>query len=362
MTAIDPWGSILIEDYERLIKEFGLEPFDEAMLKKFPNPNRLMRRHIIFAGQGLDQIASAIKEKKPFYELTGVMPSSERIHFGTKSVIEMVSYFQSQGARTFTLIADLEVQATRGISLQESRKRALEFYIPAYIALGLNPKKAFFYFQSENMKVTELSFIFSQKVTLNEFRAIYGGIHPSRILSALTQAGDILFPQAKERMPGVVPVGVDQSPHIRLSRDIARRTKSEFNFFLPSATYHKFVPALDGSMKMSKSNPNSFISIPEPPEQAAKKIKNALTGGRASIEEQKKLGGIPEKCVIFEMYKQHLIEDDKELQKVYDDCKSGKLLCGEDKERAAELIKKFMWEFNQKFQKAKKEKIEFVKG
>lgn len=362
MTKIDPWGAELVQDYSRLIKDFGLEPMSD-FLPEFPNPNYLMKRGIVFAGQGLKEILKAMKEKKPFYCLTGVMPSSERIHFGTKTVIEMVKYFQENNAKTFVLVADLESAATRGISLQEARERAMNFYIPAYIALGLDYKKTTFYFQSENDEVKNLAYLFSQKITLNEFRAIYGQLHPSRILSALAQAGDILFPQLEERMPGVIPVGADQSPHIRLTRDIVRRTKKEFNFFLPSATYHKFVPALDGSNKMSKSNPNSFVSIPEEPKTAAKKMKKALTGGRNTVEEQKKLGGQPEKCMVFEMYKQHLIEDEKKLQKVFDDCKKGKLLCGEDKDNAQEIMIKFQEDFKKKLEKAKKTKKQwkFVK-
>ena len=106
--------------------------------------------------------------------------------------------------------------------------------------------------------------------------------------------------------------------------------------------------------KMSKSNPNSFISIPENPKDSAKKMSRALTGGRNTIEEQKKLGGKPENCMIFEMYKQHLIEDDKKLQQIYDNCKKGKLLCKEDKENACNLMIKFQENFQKKLDKAKK--------
>ena len=43
---IDPWGSSLIEDYEKLLKQFGLNSFSPTQL---PNPNRLMRRRVNFA-------------------------------------------------------------------------------------------------------------------------------------------------------------------------------------------------------------------------------------------------------------------------------------------------------------------------
>ncbi|MFH0936407.1 MAG: tryptophan--tRNA ligase [Candidatus Woesearchaeota archaeon] len=346
---IDPWGSNLIEDYQKIIDEFGLSSFNPSML---PNPNRIMRRLIVFAHRDLQQIANAIKQKKPYYVLSGIMPTSEKIHFGNKMVVENIAYFQAHGAITYILVADLEAAAVRGISLEQAKKDALNFQIPAYIALGLDPKKTIFYFQSQNKDVMHLTYEFSKKITLNEFRAIYGNSEPSRILGALTQAADILFPQLKHKMPGVIPVGIDQDPHIRLTRDIVNRTSSRF--IAPSGLYHKYTPALNGDFKMSKSNPSTFIELPENPDIACAKLKNALTGGRKTEAEQKKLGGIPEKCMIFEFDKQHLVESDQELNKIYHDCKSGKLLCGEHKKKSCERMHKFMQDFNKKLEKAKK--------
>ena len=352
-TIIDPWGTVLIEDYQRAIKEFGISPFDKKILKKLPNPNRLMRRSVVFGHQDLDRIADAIRNKKDFAILTGIMPSAEKLHLGNRMVVEMVKYFQDQGGEAHVLVADLEALATRDIGLEEAERRAMNFHIPAYVALGLDPKKTYFYFQSKNKIVRDLAYEFSTKLTLNEFRAIYGDLDARKIMSVLTQIADILYPQIKKPRPVVVPVGLDQSPHMRACRDVVRRYK-KYNFILPSATYHKFTPSLDGNIKMSKSKPNSYISIPEDPDTASKKMLNAVTGGRKTVEEQKKLGGEPEKCMIFEIYKQHLIEDDKELDEIYRRCKSGELLCGEDKARACKLMKKFMEDFNKKFKKAKK--------
>ena len=89
--TIDVYGSELVEDYERVIREFGLERFDS---KLFPNCNRIMRRGVVFAGRDLKSIADCIKNKKPFYVLTGIMPSADKIHFGNKMVVENIRYFQ----------------------------------------------------------------------------------------------------------------------------------------------------------------------------------------------------------------------------------------------------------------------------
>jgi tryptophanyl-tRNA synthetase len=350
---IDPWGKALVQDYERLIKEFGMQPFEDI----FPNPNLQMRRGINFGGQDLEIIAKAINLKKSFYCLTGIMPSSTKIHLGTATVIQNVKYFQEQGAKTYVLIADVESQATRGVSIEEGKKRAIEFHIPAYVALGLDLEKTNFYFQSENKTVSNLAAICSQKVTENEFRAIYGSVHPSKVMSAFTQMGDILNPQLEKPIPGIIPVGIDQAPHIRMSRDIARRLKSEYGFFAPSAIYNKYTSSLDGSFKMSKNESIGKIEIPELNMiDLEKKINKAMTGGRVTKEEQRTKGGEPKKCVVFEYCKNHFIKDDKVLKNMFDECRSGKNLCGECKKKyGIKFAEDFYKTFDKKFKHAQKD-------
>jgi tryptophanyl-tRNA synthetase len=350
---VDPWGNMLIEDYSRLIREFGMQQFD---ISDFKNPSTQMKRGLIFGGQDLNIIAEAIKNKKKFYCLTGIMPSAQKIHLGTAAVVDNVKYFQEQGAQTYVLIADVESQAVRGVPIKEGKKRAMEFHIPAYIALGLDPKKTKFYFQSENKEVSNLAIVCSQKITENEFRAIYGSVHPAKVMSAFIQMGDILHPQLKTPMPGVIPVGIDQAPHIRMSRDIARRLKKDYGFFAPSASYNKYTSALDGSFKMSKNESVGKLEIPEKDRgELEKKLKKTLTGGRATKEEQLAKGGQPEKCVAYEYCKNHFIPDDKTLNQMYQECINGKNLCGQCKEKY--LIKyanKFYDDFDKKFANAQK--------
>lgn len=357
---IDPWGSELAEDYDKIVKSFGLEVFDSSL---FPEPNKIMRRGVVFSGRDLKIIADCIKKKKPYYALTGIMPTGDKIHLGNKMVIENLRYFQEHGAETYILIADLEAAATRGVTLEQARERAMEFHVPAYVALGLDPEKTTFYFQSENKEVMNLAYEFAKKITLSEFQAIYGNADPGRILAAVTQVGDILFPQLKKKMPGIIPVGIDQDPHIRLTRDITARVKTKYGFIPPSAIYHKFTPSLDGSIKMSKSIPAGNIDLPEEIKEVCQKLKRAKTGGRDTIVEQKKTGGIPEKCMIFEMHKQHLVEDDAELSKIFTDCKNGVLMCSDDKQKACDILTAFMTDFNAKLKEAKKHvhKLNFIK-
>jgi tryptophanyl-tRNA synthetase len=108
---------------------------------------------------------------------------------------------------------------------------------------------------------------------------------------------------------------------------------------------------LDGSPKMSKRNPMSYFTLHEKPETIAKKISNAFTGGKPTVKEQRESGGIPEICPVYELCMYQFEEDDKEIIKVYNDCKTGKLLCGEHKQKAIESVLNFVKEHQRKRKK-----------
>ncbi|MDD5474116.1 MAG: tryptophan--tRNA ligase [Candidatus Methanoperedens sp.] len=222
--------------------------------------------------------------------------------------------------------------------------------------------------------------------------------------------------------PVVIPVGADQDPHIRLTRglaykvnmfiveerqgqeksfisvrgkaapkealseiakrtggklyeehvDVFKRTLEEvekivrrvelqyggYAFMPPASTYHKFMTGLQGG-KMSSSLPESYIALTEPPEEGAKKVMRAKTGGRVTLEEQKKLGGEPDKCSVYELLLFHLIDDDNELLEVYKDCVGGTRVCGNCKKHAAELMRGFLKEHQEKREQARERLDEF---
>ncbi|NCC59286.1 MAG: tryptophan--tRNA ligase, partial [Synergistales bacterium] len=114
-----------------------------------------------------------------------------------------------------------------------------------------------------------------------------------------------------------------------------------YGFVPPASLYHRFMTGLTGG-KMSSSRPESHIALTEDPEEAAKKVMRAVTGGRQSLAEQKKLGGEPERCTVYELMLFHLSEDESELQEIFEECKSGERMCGTCKKEAAERIRAFL--------------------
>ena len=112
---------------------------------------------------------------------------------------------------------------------------------------------------------------------------------------------------------------------------------------------------------MSSSDPMSFIALTDSPEEAARKVKKyAFSGGRATLQEHRKKGGIPEVDVSFQMLKYGLEPDDKKLKKIYDNYKSGKLLTGELKELTIEKLSKFLKHHQKEREKARKKLDKFL--
>jgi tryptophanyl-tRNA synthetase len=180
--------------------------------------------------------------------------------------------------------------------------------------------------------------------------AIYGEKTFGLYLAALIQVGDIVLPQVREGpQPTVVPVGIDQDPHIRLTRDLTRRYYKKF--FLPGATYHYLLAGIDGTDKMAKRNPNSSFTFNESLDSIEKKVKGALTGGRKNKKEQQELGGEPQRCMIYKMLMYHFEENDEILADEFERCVKGELLCGEHKARCVDEILIFMKNHQEKKEK-----------
>jgi tryptophanyl-tRNA synthetase len=331
-----------VEDYDHLAREFGIELFD-PLLPEVPNPNMLMRRGLIFGHRDFERVLEAMKNRKEFAVLSGIKPTGQ-FHLGTLTTAKEIVYFQNQGATTFYCIADVEAYEDNRIPFRRSEKYAVD-NVADILALGLDPEKAYIYRQSQETRVKDLAILFGRAVTLSTAKAIYGERHIGLYLSALIQAGDILLPQLEDfggPKPTVVPVGVDQDPHLRLTRDLTQKFRRSHGFILPSATYHKLIKSLSGASKMSKRESGApLLTLNDKPAIIAEKISNAFTGGRATIAEQKKLGGVPEVCPIYDLCKFHFVQKDDDVAQIYRECKSGDLLCGEHKKSMIELVTRF---------------------
>ena len=223
---LDPWGSASVGDYADLFEEFGIEAFDD-IADDVPHPHYLMRRGVIFGHREYDAVAEAMANDEPFAALSGFMPTGDP-HIGHKLVFDELIWHQRQGGDVFGLIADLEAHSARGMSWSEIDKHARS-YLLSLLALGFDAEDGELYRQSDNREVQDLGFELGSKANFSEFEAIYGfdgETNVSHMQSVVTQTADILYPQlVDEPKPTVIPVGPDQDPHVRLTRDLATRVR-----------------------------------------------------------------------------------------------------------------------------------------
>ncbi len=341
---LDPWGSNIVKDYSRLQAEFGIEPV-APLIPRFKKPSPHLSRGIDFGQRDLGRVLDAVDNNKPYAVMSGIKPTGD-FHLGTKMTADDMVYFQSLSKKgtVYYAVADVEAYSDNGLSFKETSKIAIK-NVADILALGLDPERAVVYLQSEEMRVMRLATIFSRGVTNNMLRAIYGERQIGLYMAALVQAGDILMPQLPEfggPKPVLVPVGADQDPHIRLTRDLAAKYHDEFGFIPPSAVYHRLMLSLSGDEKMSKRSEESLLTLEDSPASASRKVMTAFTGGRDTEEEQRRLGARADICPVYDLYRFHFGLDDEHVKRVYHECTKGLRLCGECKQEALGLVKKFL--------------------
>jgi tryptophanyl-tRNA synthetase len=359
MPENDPWGDVEIGNLEEKMDEFGIEPIEDIE-DRMPD-HRFVRRGIIFGHRGMDDFLDAVKEGDDAAAITGIMPSGEA-HMGHKVVVDQMKMFQDMGAELTLTAADIESYNAREISLEEARKLVIEEYLKNYVALGIDLENTDFYFQSKagNNHLSRAA-MFGRYLTQNEMEATYGNADPGKMSSAQVQYADILRPQFPEkggRKSTVVPVGVDQDPHIRLTREVARKYR-DHDFMKPASTYNRFMRGLQGG-KMSSSKPKSYIALNDSVDDAKEKIDQAKTGGRDSLEEHREKGAKVDEDMVFELLAFHLIEDDSELERIRREYASGELLSGELKQIAKDKIEEFLLDLQEKREEAAPEVEQYI--
>ncbi len=149
------------------------------------------------------------------------------------------------------------------------------------------------------------------------------------------QAADIALYRAD-----AVPVGVDQLPHLELTREIIRRFHSLYgkNIFPEPEPIMTSVPKLLGldNRKMSKSYGN-FISLSDTAEAIEKKVSQMITDPERIRLKDK---GHPDICNVFSYFSTFAPADTKD--QVRDWCESASVGCTECKKRLAGIITEYL--------------------
>ena len=191
------------------------------------------------------------------------------------------------------------------------REQALRCYA-LVMAAGIDPEKSILFYQSHVPAHAELSWAlgchtqFGELSRMTQFKD-KSAKHADNINAGLftypvLMAADILLYQTD-----LVPVGDDQKQHVELARDIAGRFNGVYGktFVVPEPYIAKAGARIksltDPTVKMSKSdpNPNSFITILDPPETILKKCKRAVTDSDMQVRYGEGKDGINNLMTIY---------------------------------------------------------------
>jgi len=215
-----------------------------------------------------------------------------------------------------------------------------------YLAAGLDPERSVLFLQSRVLQHAELYLLLGMITPLGWLERVPTYKEQQENLTGkdlsnygflgypLIMASDILIYQ-----PQFVPVGNDQTAHVELTREVARRFNNFYKLdgkeVLPEPkvllTPSPKLPGTDGR-KMSKSYGNTILMTDAEP-VVRQKLKTMVTDP-ARIRRTDK--GDPDKCPVGDLHK--VFSSGETLAKVYEGCTTAGIGCIECKGWAADAL------------------------
>ncbi len=261
--------------------------------------------------------------------LSGMRPTG-RLHLGNYLGALKNWVALQEDYECFYFVADWHALTTEYENPGAIKENTLEVAID-WLASGIDPERSVVFVQSWIKEHAELHLLFSMFVpvpwlernpTYKEIKqemkhkdlATYGFLgYP------VLQAADILIYRAH-----FVPVGVDQLPHLELTREIARRFNHLYGRYFPEPqpklTEVPKVPGTDGR-KMSKSY-NNAIYLADTPEEVWNKLRPMVTD---TNRKRKTDPGDPDRCPVFALHAAFTPEEER--AEVVDACKKAAFGC-----------------------------------
>ncbi len=355
--VVTPWEVSGDINYNRLIKKFGIQKIDNTLLERIKKQTKdlhfYLKRKIFFAHRDMNWILDQYEKKNKFFLYTGRAPSGHT-HLGHIIPWIFTKWLQDKFNTElwFQIPDDEKFLFKTNLTLDDTNHYAYENILDI-IALGFKPKKTKIFLNTEYAKTMyPIALKISKKITFSTVKAVFG-LKPENNIgtifyTAMQSVPAVLPSILKEKnIPCLIPHAVDQDPHFKISRDIMPK----LGWYKPASIQCRFLPPLTGSGKMSASDmqsTNTIFTI-EYPEEVERKIKKyAFSGGQPTIQEHKEKGGNPEIDICYQ-YLSFFLDNDKKLQKIYYDYRTGAMLTSELKEITTKVINNFL----KKHQKAR---------
>ncbi len=363
--VVTPWEVRGKIDYNKLIRQFGTQPLTSKLLERIEKQvgelHPQLRRKLFFSHRDLDHVLDLYEQGRKFVLYTGRGPSGP-VHVGHLVPWIFTKYLQDKFKTTlyFQMTDDEKFVIEQHLKLKETSDFGYDNALDL-IALGFKPDDTCIIFDVKDIALLyDVALEVAKRITFSTAKAVFG-------FQDSTNIGWIFWPAIQavpcfihakltgENVPSLIPAAIDQDPYWRVTRDIAPK----LGYFKPAQIHCRFVPGLGKGGKMSASEPETCIFTTDTPKMVKSKIWNAFTGGKPTVKEQKKLGGRPEICTIYQYFLYIFEEKDEKLVERVRDCKAGRTSCGDCKAVLTERVTRFLSEHQKKREKAKDRVEEF---
>ncbi len=221
-----------------------------------------------------------------------------------------------------------------------------------WLAAGIRPDESIVFVQSHVPEVMELHTLlsmvtplgkltdlptFKEKVRQQPDNVNYGLVGYPVLMTA-----DIVLYKTD-----IVPVGIDQAPHIEFAREIVRSFNYRYNtnvLIEPQMKNTKILKVLgiDGKEKMGKSL-NNHIEIAATPEETTKRVREMVTD---PARVKRTDPGNPDVCNVFTMHK--IFSPQEEVDMINTECRRAGIGCVDCKLRYAANLNKHLEPFRAK--------------
>jgi tryptophanyl-tRNA synthetase len=258
------------------------------------------------------------------------MQASGRVHIGNL-VGAIQNWVRLQDKyECYYFVADWHALTT-GYADPRAIRESVNDLLVNFLAAGLDPDKCTIFIQSRILEHAELHLLLSMITPLGWLERVPTYKEKQQQLKErdlatygflgypLLQTADIIVYRASH-----VPVGVDQVPHLEISREIARRFNNFYGevFPEPEALLTEFpkVPGIDGR-KMSKTYGNA-IYLSDAPGEVENKIRTMATDP-ARVKRTDR--GTPELSPVFQLHK--IFSSAEEQEQVAEGCRTAGIGC-----------------------------------
>ena len=355
---VTPWDVEGVVDYDKLIKEFGVQKISEEQRnylrdlakKKGMEEHIFLKRGLFFAQMDLDKLIDAHKSGKPVFLYTGRAPGGS-MHIGhllpfmftkfLQDIFDCNLYIQIPDDEKFLFKKDLTLDKVNEMVISDLEELS---------AFQFNPDKTFIFKNSEYVRnLYPLYLKIAKKLTYSQARNTFGFVEASNI-GQISYPAFQIAPTFFEKGYPLIPCGVDQNPYFLLQRDFAKQLGGKKNVTILS----RFLPSLTGPEgKMSASDPDKAILLTDSNNQIKKKInKYAYSGGRETLEEHRLHGGDTTIDVAYQWLYFLFEEDDEKITQIKQQYEQGEMLSGEMKKILIEKIQAFIENHNTRKEEA----------